>query len=336
MAYPDSMSGDISRFLSSQRRPAPGRISEEAYNAGVDANSDVIRDRYPVKPVNEPMPATVEEQVLGSGEDYNFTPPQPSVPMPPPYQEPQIVDDSAYGMYQSGKGRGQQANPYQAPRPYNPYAGTARMAPNYFGNQSDVFGRPSYMYGSPQRSPYAPQQPMKGGNPYQRPQQPMKGGARPSFQMSGGFNPYMGGYQPQPQKGGSPYRNQAFGGNFGNDMIGSGPVDPMRAMTDPRYRFQDPVRPDPTLGDGIPQPAPVLTGGVTPLPVDDPAVGQPITGGPTPPPLGFDPTVAPDIDQTQNYMSNDNVSPNKGGGSQRYNPYQGTGYNPNSGKGGTM
>jgi hypothetical protein len=240
------------------------------------------------------------------------------------------------------------------------------------------------MYGSPQRSPYAPQQPympqqqpMKGGNPYQRPQQqPMKGGARPNFQMGGGFNPYVGGgYQPQPQKGGSPYRNQAFGGNFGNDMmypgasrygIGSGPVNPMRAMTDPRYRFQNPTnpnRPEYIFQEPV-QPMPPLTGGVTPLPAELPAelpadfdassqgvIGPGQDSGLDATRSGVDfttgsvinnmmptssvPTGGPNIDQTQNYLSNDNVSPNKGGGSQRYDPYQGTGYNPNSGKGGS-
>jgi len=94
-------------------------------------------------------------------------------------------NETPYETFQGGKGqRSYPDKPNEAPRPYDPYAGTGgrpmeppprpsvEMPPpnqvngdqqrpltgnSYFGNQGDVFGRPDYMYGSPQRSPYAPE-----------------------------------------------------------------------------------------------------------------------------------------------------------------------------------
>lgn len=187
----------------------------------------------------------------------------------------------------------------------------------YFGNQSDVFGRPSYMYGSPQRSPYIPQQPymlqqtqpMKGGNPYQSrpPQQPMKGGVQPNPYGSG-FNPYGGGYQPQPQKGGSPYRNTRYGSfqpqidqpqYFGNQTLSN----PDLSNT-PELNVQGVTQGPENLGIGNTDPN--LDGDYSKL------ISGADVGGESQP------------YQSQNEILNNPVSPSKGGSSP----------SPSSGKGG--
>ena len=139
--------------------------------------------------------------------------------------EPYMADDTV----PLGKG-GNNPSFYQQPQ-NNPY-----QSGQYYNRQPDVFGRPSYMYN---QQSFMPQQPYSMGSPYQQPMgkggqgynQRMPYGNPYSNSFGGGFNmPQTPSYQ-QPMKGGRPQQFQP--------QIGTGPVNPMRAMTDPSYRFSD-------------------------------------------------------------------------------------------------
>jgi len=290
------------------------------------------------------------------GDDYNWyrsnvlnppaPPPPPPIkvsdPFPPPVADEPFnpADDTVpygkggaptSGSGAAGYGKGGQNTapstpfgtgvvPPMGPNSYNPYS-SPYSSGDYYRNtqnrQSDVFGRPSYMYNQQQYSPYMPMQPYSMGSPYQ--ERMGKGGqgynqrnpyANPYGPRSQGFDmmqPQTPYYQP-------PQRSPMKGGGYNPQ-----PYSP------PPYQM-------PMKGGQQPRMSQFPTGGNTPLPyANDP--------DPDPGPTDFSAQGGDEVGMNQNEALQRKLAEIERMGGQsaydqsrlnmaRYNAYKGTdGYN---------
>lgn len=258
-----------------------GSVTPEKLRAAIIAGAKPGGDDYNWYQSNVLNPPTIVEPQVSDP----LPPPVVSEPPPKPSHQPEQpfnpADDTVpygkggaptSGSGAAGYGKGGQntaasstpdmfrtggARP-MGPDSFNPYS-SPYSSGDYYRNtqnrQSDVFGRPSYMYSQQQRSPYMPMQPYSMGSPYQ--DQMGKGGQ--------GYN----------QR--SPYSNP-YGGYQGYDMM------------PPRTPFYQPPQRSPMKGGGYNPYG--NTGGYPyqsnfqtqfPMPAPSPQTQLPMKGGPRQP-----------------------------------------------------